>query len=277
MTTAPAPPATSPTARVNSASSRLLPTRTTSPKVGAGRRIATPARDPAGRTSTRTRPWPPLLIGIVDDRAHRPGRADRQQARRILQQPEPVRLVVRDSGKLPAEVRERAGIVAGSHCDREVVDRALDGADAFSWLMPAGVTASIPGADALVRHAVPRVVIISALGRGSQIYAGHISASHVMEDVFRTTGASARRRVPARPHPNGAGHGRCRPPPPRDRRNRHRRPRRAAPAPGVSEAMAQSMMDMDVAGERGINNATLPRTPPPPPSAHSPTEPSSRR
>jgi uncharacterized protein YbjT (DUF2867 family) len=120
----------------------------------------------------------------------------------LVQRREPVRLIVRDPGRLPAEVRERAEIVAGSHRDRDVVDRALDGADALFWLMPASaaasspyeayVSASIPGADAVVRHTVPRVVIVSALGRGSQIYAGHVSASHAMEDLFRSTGAHVR-------------------------------------------------------------------------------------
>lgn len=120
----------------------------------------------------------------------------------LLERQEPVRLIVRDPGRLPAEVRNRAEIVVGSHRDRAVLDRALDGADALFWLMPsdpvasspyeAYVTASIPGADAVVRHAVPRVVIVSALGRGSQIYAGHISASHAMEDLFRSTGAHVR-------------------------------------------------------------------------------------
>ena len=122
--------------------------------------------------------------------------------RTLVAQSEPVRLVVRDPGRLPAEVRDRVETVVGSHRDPDVLDRALDGADALFWLMPADptasspyeayVTASIPGADAVVRHAVPRVVIVSALGRGSQIYAGHISASHVMEDLFRSTGAHVR-------------------------------------------------------------------------------------
>src|SRR4051794_3052295 len=120
----------------------------------------------------------------------------------LLQQPEPVRLIARDPAKLPAEIQRRADIVAGSHRDRDVVDQALDGADTLFWLMPSAptasspyeayVTASIPGADAVVRHAVPRVVIVSALGRGSQVYAGHISASHAMEDLFRSTGAHVR-------------------------------------------------------------------------------------
>ncbi|MEV6641409.1 NAD(P)H-binding protein [Amycolatopsis sp. NPDC051371] len=120
----------------------------------------------------------------------------------LLPRGEPVRLIVRDPGKLPADVRERAEIVVGSHRDPDVLDRALVDADALFWLMPAAatasspyeayVTASIPGADAVVRHAVPRVVIVSALGRGSQIYAGHVSASHAMEDLFRSTGAHVR-------------------------------------------------------------------------------------
>src|SRR5256885_2274803 len=99
----------------------------------------------------------------------------------LLARQERVRVIVRDPAKLPAEVRDRVEVVVGSHGDRDVLDRALDGADALFWLMPASatasspyeayVTASIPGADAVVRHAVPRVVIVSALGRGSQIYA----------------------------------------------------------------------------------------------------------
>jgi uncharacterized protein YbjT (DUF2867 family) len=120
----------------------------------------------------------------------------------LLQQHKPVRLIVRGPDRLPAEVRGAAEIVVGSHHDPEVLDRALDGADTMFWLMPASptasspyeayVSASIPGADAVVRHAVPRVVIVSALGRETQIYAGHISASHAMEDLFRSTGAHIR-------------------------------------------------------------------------------------
>lgn len=250
----------------------------------------------------------------------------------VLEGSEPVRLIVRDPGKLTADVRERAEVIVGSHRDRDVLDKALDGADALFWLMPADptasspyeayVTASIPGADAVVRHAVPRVVIISALGRGSQIYAGHISASHAMEDLFRSTGAHVRalalptfmdnvlRQVPT--IRTGVVSGTL----PADFRMpwiatkdiamlaarylldrswtgqdtvevlggedlsyqeiaatltdvlgtpvRYELTDRVAIKQfligrGVSEAMAQSVIDMDVAGERGINNAT-PRT-----------------
>ncbi|RSD11881.1 NmrA family NAD(P)-binding protein [Amycolatopsis eburnea] len=260
------------------------------------------------------------------------GRIGSKLVATLLTRDEPVRLVVRDPAKLPAEARERAEVVVGSHRDPDVLDRALDGADALFWLMPADatasspyeayVTASIPGADAVVRHAVPRVVIVSALGRGSRIYAGHVSASHAMEDLFRSTGVHLRalalptfmdnilRQVATLE--NGVLPGTL----PADFKMpwiatkdiaalaagylldhtwtgqqsveslggedlsyaditgilgdvlgkpvRYELAERAAvqrflTGRGVSEAMARSMMDMDLAGERGINNAT-PRT-----------------
>jgi len=120
----------------------------------------------------------------------------------LLGQDEAVRVVVRDPAKLPAPVRGQVEVVAGSHKDREVVDRAFDGADSVFWLMPADsaapspydsyVGASIPAADAVVRHGVERVVSISALGRERQEYAGYVSASLAMDDLFRSTGAHFR-------------------------------------------------------------------------------------
>lgn len=98
-------------------------------------------------------------------------------------------------------MRERVEVV-GSHRDRGVLDAALPGADALFWLMPADhsapdifdtyVTASIPGAEAVHRHGAERVVIVSALGRGSGLYAAHVSASLTMEDLFRSTGVHVR-------------------------------------------------------------------------------------
>ena len=53
--------------------------------------------------------------------------------------------------------------------------------------------AAVPaGAEAVVRHQVPRVVTVSALGRGTGLYAGHVSASLAMDDLFRSTGAHVR-------------------------------------------------------------------------------------
>ncbi|MEV6447418.1 NAD(P)H-binding protein [Amycolatopsis sp. NPDC051716] len=260
------------------------------------------------------------------------GQIGRKLVATLLRRDEPVRVIVRDPGRLAADVRERAEVVVGSHRDPDVLDRALDGADALFWLMPAAatasspyeayVTASIPGADAVVRHAVPRVVIISALGRGTQIYAGHVSASHAMEDLFRSTGAHVRalalpafmdnllRQVATIKEGvvSGTVPAESKMPwiatkdiaalaaeylldrtwtgqdsvevlggedlshreiaevltevlgtPVRFRRGDRAAVGRFLVGRGFSEAMARSMLDMDLAGERGINNAT-PRT-----------------
>ncbi len=42
------------------------------------------------------------------------------------------------------------------------------------------------------QHGVERVVIVSALGCGSGLYTGHVSASLAMEDLFRSTGVHVR-------------------------------------------------------------------------------------
>lgn len=120
----------------------------------------------------------------------------------LLDQPEPVRVIARDPQKLPPAALERFDVITGSHHDPSVLDQALTDADALFWLMPAErtapsiydayVTASIPGAEASRRHGVQRVVIVSALGRGTGIYGGHISASLAMEDLFRSTGVHVR-------------------------------------------------------------------------------------
>ncbi|MDG3012921.1 NAD(P)H-binding protein [Rhodococcus sp. D2-41] len=121
---------------------------------------------------------------------------------RLLAHREAVRVIARDPARLPAPVRDRVEVVQGSHRDTDVVDRAFAGADAVFWLMPAEPAASsiyqtyvgdsIPAAEAIVARQVPRVVVVSALGRGTQLYAGHASASWAMDDLLRSTGAHVR-------------------------------------------------------------------------------------
>ena len=120
----------------------------------------------------------------------------------LLKFDEPVRVIVRDASRLPDDVRSGVEIVEGSHRNKDVVDRAFVDADAVFWLLPADPNAtsiyqtyvgdSIPAADAIVANRVPRVVVVSALGRGTQIYGGHVAASLAMEDLFRSTGAHVR-------------------------------------------------------------------------------------
>jgi uncharacterized protein YbjT (DUF2867 family) len=54
----------------------------------------------------------------------------------VLAGDQPVRVIVRDPAKLPADVRDRVEVIQGSHGDPQVVARAFDGADALFWLLP---------------------------------------------------------------------------------------------------------------------------------------------
>ena len=122
----------------------------------------------------------------------------------VLGSGEPVRVIARDPSRLPAQARERAEVVAGSHGDIGVVDRAFAGADAVFWLVPpdpravsveaAYVDFSRPACDAFKRHEVRRVVGISSLGRGTAMagHAGLVTASLAMDDLIASTGVSYR-------------------------------------------------------------------------------------
>lgn len=130
------------------------------------------------------------------------GHVGTQLLGQLLAHHEPVRVIARHPDRLPARVRDHVEVVQGSHRDADVVDRAFAGADTVFWLMPADPAAtsiyqtyvgdSVPAADAIVAHQVPRVVLVSALGRGTQLYAGHASASWAMDDLLRSTGAHVR-------------------------------------------------------------------------------------
>jgi uncharacterized protein YbjT (DUF2867 family) len=115
----------------------------------------------------------------------------------------PLRLIVRDPARLPSTMRDRADIIEGSHGDASVMDRALRGADALFWLAPpawkqtleeAYIDFTRPAAAAIRRHAVARIVSITALGRDTpwQDRAGAVTASIRMDDMLMGTGAAFR-------------------------------------------------------------------------------------
>lgn len=117
---------------------------------------------------------------------------------------EPVRVILRDPANLPSHVRGRVEVVEGSHGDRDVVDRAFDGADSLFWLVPpdphaesveaAYVDFSRPAGEAFTSQGVKRVVTVSALGRGTAVAgnAGFVTASLAMDDLIASTGVSFR-------------------------------------------------------------------------------------
>ncbi|MFD2473272.1 NAD(P)H-binding protein [Amycolatopsis silviterrae] len=116
----------------------------------------------------------------------------------------PVRAIVRDPAKIPADLRERCEVVPGSHSDPTVLARAFDGADTVFWLVPPDPRAASvdeaysgfarPAVEAIRTHGVRRVVSVSALGRGtaSAERAGHVTATLAMDDLIADTGVAFR-------------------------------------------------------------------------------------
>ncbi|MCO5996018.1 NAD(P)H-binding protein [Actinoallomurus rhizosphaericola] len=132
------------------------------------------------------------------------GQIGSQVLANVLAGDQPVRVIVRDPAKLPADVRDRVEVVQGSHGDPEVLARAFDGADAVFWLLPTDPRAASPedayvgftrpAAEALRDRGVKRVVDVSSVGRGTPYAgrAGHVTASLAMDDLIAGTGVAFR-------------------------------------------------------------------------------------
>ncbi|MFX0580969.1 NAD(P)H-binding protein [Nocardia nepalensis] len=132
------------------------------------------------------------------------GTIGHQVVQRLLDGGAPVRVIVRDPARLPAQTRERVEIVQGSHGDIDVATKAFADADAVFWLLPpnhraANLEAAFldftrPACEAFQSQGVERVVGVSALGRGSAVagHAGHVTASLAMDDLIASTGVSYR-------------------------------------------------------------------------------------
>lgn len=114
-----------------------------------------------------------------------------------------LRLIARDPARLPEAVRDDAEVIQGSHGDAAVLMRAFEGAEAVFWLAPPDMTKTLeqawldftrPAAQALRSRAVPRVVAITALGRGTpwQERAGPVTASIHADDLLMASGCAFR-------------------------------------------------------------------------------------
>jgi uncharacterized protein YbjT (DUF2867 family) len=132
------------------------------------------------------------------------GQIGHQVLGNLLDSGEALRVIDRDPSRIPADAREHVEVIEGSHGDPDVVDEAFAGADAVFWLAPpdpraesveaAYVGFTRPAAEAFKRHAVKRVVGISALGRGTPwaAHAGYVTGSLAMDDLIASTGVSYR-------------------------------------------------------------------------------------
>ena len=117
---------------------------------------------------------------------------------------EKLRVIVRDPARLSGPARDRVDVVAGSHGDPGVTDRAFAGADAVFWVVPPDAHApslevaysgfTQAAAQAFRAHGVGHVVGVSALGRGTPVAgrAGLVTASLAMDDLIASTGVAYR-------------------------------------------------------------------------------------
>jgi uncharacterized protein YbjT (DUF2867 family) len=131
------------------------------------------------------------------------GNIGRRVLRELLAPEFSVRVIARDPARLPADVREQVEFVRGSTDDPAALGRALQGVESLFWCVP---TESLQetnvrghyerfarAARRAVREAgTPRVVTISAGGKGLARNAGPISGLHAMEDILDESGAAIR-------------------------------------------------------------------------------------
>jgi uncharacterized protein YbjT (DUF2867 family) len=134
---------------------------------------------------------------------HPTGRIGRRILPELLAPDFSVRVIARNPRRLPIEIREQVEVVRGSADDAATLHRGLDGVEALFWCVP---TASLQETNveqhyerfacaawqAIRQAATPRVVTISAGGKGRARHAGPISGLHAMEEILNESGAAIR-------------------------------------------------------------------------------------
>jgi len=131
------------------------------------------------------------------------GQIGRQIVQELLAPEFSVRVIVRDPGRLPDEVREQVEIVRGSTENVATLREALDGVEALFWCVPAESLQETKvqrhyerfacTAWHVIREArTPRVVTISAGGKGFAHKTGRISGLHAMEEILNECGVAIR-------------------------------------------------------------------------------------
>jgi uncharacterized protein YbjT (DUF2867 family) len=131
------------------------------------------------------------------------GKIGRYVLRELLAPEFSVRIIAREPSRLPAEIQGQVEAVRGSADDPTILGRALDGVEAAFWCVPNAEwqETDVPGhyerfaragSQAIRAAGTPRLVTISAGGRGLARNAGPISGLHAMEDILNESGAAIR-------------------------------------------------------------------------------------
>ncbi|MFF7953302.1 NmrA family NAD(P)-binding protein [Streptomyces griseorubiginosus] len=131
------------------------------------------------------------------------GDIGRQILDRVLGGGEAVRVIARDSSRLPEHVRTQAEVVEGSHADANTIAKALQDADQLFWLVP---PADFQDAEPARSHYLDftraaaqeaasrgvRMVHVTSLGHGYDGEAGLLSAALGMDELIESTGVQYR-------------------------------------------------------------------------------------
>jgi uncharacterized protein YbjT (DUF2867 family) len=131
------------------------------------------------------------------------GKIGRRVLRELLAPEISVGVIAREPGRLPEEIREHVGVITGSTDDVAALTHALDGVEALLWCVPPEPLQETSARNHYERFAraafqairlagTPRVVTVSAGGKGLARSAGSISGLHAMEDILNDSGAAIR-------------------------------------------------------------------------------------
>src|SRR5258708_1009419 len=129
------------------------------------------------------------------------GKSGRIVVRELLAPEFSVRVLTRDPGRLPEGILEQVEAVCGSTDDATTLRQALRGIEALFWCVPG---ATFEGTDLRARYecfaragcraireaGTPRVVTISAVGKGLTRAGSPLSWLHAMEDILNESGAA---------------------------------------------------------------------------------------
>ena len=114
-----------------------------------------------------------------------------------------VRVIARDPARLPVATREQVEVVRGSTDDAATLQQALEGMEVLFWCVPTESLQETKVEQHYERFAcaawrafrqarTPRVVTISAGGKGRARRASLISGLHAMEEILNESGAAIR-------------------------------------------------------------------------------------